>query len=133
MGITASRDVGLDATPLLHCQHRHIGHADRGWDGLQSWLGFLTVVGVIGERACDDELTHLLHGKLHVVILLKASISRVFHDARLRVGIVVLVAVTGSWRRWCWRAATRASIRRVLPLRALRHRGLLEGLLRIGL
>ena len=67
----------------------------RGRDGLEGGLGFLAVVGVIGERASHDEQTPLIHGHLRVVILLKAGIRRVFHDARLRVGEVVLVAVTG--------------------------------------
>ena len=51
------------------------------------------------ESPSDDEQTPLIHGHLRVVILLKSGIRRVFHDARLRVGEVVLVAVTGSWHR----------------------------------
>ena len=90
---------------------------------------FLTVVGVIGERACDDEQTPLIYGQLRIVILLKAGIRRVFHDARLRVGKVVLIAISGSWHRWGRRATTWALPRGALPLRTLRQLGLIVSLL----
>ena len=78
---------------------------------------------MIREGPSHDEQTPLIHGHLRVVILLKSGIRRVFHDARLRVGKIVLVAVTGSRhrrRRW---AATRSAPGRALPLRALRQLG----------
>src|SRR6266700_456674 len=102
---------------------RRLRHANRRWNGSECGFGFLRVVGVIREGPSHDEQTPLIHGHLRVVILLKSGIRRVFHDARLRVGKIVLVAVTGSRhrrRRW---AATRSAPGRALPLRALRQLG----------
>src|SRR2546421_6737711 len=116
VGITTSRDVGLDAAfgtgrqrrraKVASIQRRRRRRADRGRDGLQSRLSFLAVVGVIGEGPSHDQQTLLIHGHLRIVILLKARIRRVFHDARLRVGEVVLVAISGAWHRRGWRTTT---------------------------
>src|SRR5207249_2891849 len=76
-----------------------------------------------------DEQTLLVHRNLRVVILLEAGMCRAFHDARLWVGEVVLVTGACSWHRWGWRAATRATSRRALPLPTLRQPGLILGLL----
>src|SRR5207248_1839863 len=92
-------------------------------------LSFLTVIGMIGEGPSHDQQTALIHGHLRIVILLEASIRRVFHDARLRIGEVVLVTISGSWHRRGWRTATRTSARGALPLRALRQLGLIVRLL----
>src|SRR5712692_47188 len=58
-------------------------------EGMASSVGSarLSVVGVIGEGPSDDEQTPLIDGHLRVVILLKSGICRVFHDARLRIGL----------------------------------------------
>src|SRR5258705_8065586 len=128
MGITASGDVGLDA-PLLTCrqgcgaripsiQCRRLWHANRRWNGSERGFGFLRVVGVIREGPSDDEQTPLIHGHLRVVILLKSGIRRIFHDARLRVGKIVLVAVAGSWHRRSRRAAPPRVPRRGVSPRA---------------
>src|SRR5204863_1372288 len=61
---------------------------------------------------------------------LKTGIRRIFHDARLRVGKVVLVTGTRSWHRWGRRATTWATPCRALSLRTLRQLGLIVGLLR---
>src|SRR2546421_383159 len=116
MGITARGDVGLNAAlrtrrqcrgaNITGIQRGGLGRADRRGDGLQSRLSFLTVVGVIGESPSHDQQTLLIHGHLRIVILLKARIRRVFHDARLRVGEVVLVAISGAWHRRGWRTTT---------------------------
>ncbi len=139
MGITPRRDVGLNAAfgtgqqrrgaKVASIQRGRLGRAERGRDGLQSRLGFLTVVGMIGERASHDQQTPLIHGHLRIVILLEAGVGRVFHDARLRVGEVVLVTVARSWHRWGRWATTRATSRGALPLRALRQLGLILRLL----
>ena len=88
MGITPRRDVGLDATFGTGRQRRRAdvpgiqrcrsGHAERRRDGIQSRLGFLTVVGVIGEGPSHDEQTPLIYGQLYIVILLKTGIRWVF-------------------------------------------------------
>ncbi len=72
---------------------RRLRHANRRWNGSECGFGFLRVVGVIREGPSHDEQTPLIHGHLRVVILLKSGIRRVFHDARLRVGKIVLVAL----------------------------------------
>src|SRR6266571_669315 len=104
MGIATRGDVGLDApsrTRVQRCRAKiasiqggRLRCADGWWDGLERGLGFLAIIGVIGEGASHDEQTHLIHGNLRVIILLKASIGRVFHDTRLWVGEVILVALT---------------------------------------
>ena len=97
MGITARRDRGLDATfltrhqgggakiPSIQC--RCLWRADHRGKSSEGRFGFLRVVGMIGEGPSYDEQTPLIHGHLRVVILLKAGICRIFHDARLRVGL----------------------------------------------
>jgi hypothetical protein len=97
MGIPARRNVGLDAAFRTGGQRRRAKIASikcrclRGADcrrhGAERGFGFLTVVGVIRERAGDDEQTPLIDGDLGIVILLKTRIRRIFHDARLRVGL----------------------------------------------
>ncbi len=139
MGITARGDVGLNVAlgtrgprrgaDVPGIQRGCLGRAERGRDGLQRRLSFLTVVGVIGESPSHDQQTPLIHGYLRIVILLEAGVGRVFHDARLRVGKVVLVAVACSWHRWGRWATTRASARGALPLRTLRQLGLILRLL----
>src|SRR5438874_1302052 len=71
-------------------------------DGMAARVGSarLSIVGMIGEGPSHDEQTRLIHGHLRVIILLKTSMRRAFHDARLRVSEVVLVAVARSWHRW---------------------------------
>src|SRR5258708_12883626 len=139
MGIPARRDVRLDSTiltrhqgggakmPSIQC--RRLRHANRRGNSSEGRFGFLRVVGMIGEGPSYDEQTPLIHGHLRVVILLEACICRIFHDARLRVGKVVLVAVTGSWHRRTRWAATWATPWRALSLRPLRHLGLVPPLL----
>src|SRR6266705_6687066 len=137
MGITASRDVWLDA-PLLTrrqgrgakipgIQCRRLRHANGRWNGIERGFGFLRVIGVIGEGPSNDEQTPLIHSHLRVVILLKSRIRRVFHDARLRVSEVVLVPVARSWHRWGRWAPTRSAPCRALSLRTLRQLGLIVG------
>src|SRR5207248_3163375 len=132
-------DVGLDAAfgtrlqgrgaKVASIQRRCLGRADLRWNGLQSRLCFLTVVGMIGQGPSHDEQTDLIHGHLRIVILLEARMRRAFHDARLRVGEVVLVAVARSWHRWRRWATTRSASRRALPLLALCQLGLILRLL----
>src|SRR5260221_8915798 len=139
MGITTCGDVGLDAplltsrqrrrTKVASVQCRRIGSTNLGRDGRQRGFGFLAIVGMIGEGPSHDEQTPLIHGHLRVVILLEARMRRAFHDARLRVGIVVLVAVARSWGRWGRWATTRATSRRARTLLALRQLGLILRLL----
>src|SRR6266566_2305317 len=45
------------------------------------------IVRMIGEGISHDEQAALIHGHLRVIILLKTSVRRIFHDARLRVGL----------------------------------------------
>src|SRR3989475_3401935 len=133
MGITARGDVGFDPalgarsqggrTKIASVQRRRLRRADCRRDGLEGRFGFLAIVRVVGEGISHDEQTGLIYGNLCVVILLKTSIRRVFHHARLWVGEVILVPVTRPWHRWRRRTATRATPRRALPLRTLCHLG----------
>src|SRR5450755_4359918 len=101
VGITASGNVGFDAalrtgsqrcgTRIAGIQCRRLRRADCWWDGRERGFGFLAMVGVIGEGASHDEQTCLIHSNLCVVILLKSSILRVCHGARLGVGEIVLL------------------------------------------
>src|SRR2546425_9289846 len=139
MGITTRGNVGLDAPFLTRrqgcrakipgIQRRRLGRADGGWDRCQRRFGFLRVIGMIGKSTSHDEQTLLIHSNLRVIILLKAGVRRIFHDARLRVREVVLVTIarSGGWRaRW---ATTWTTPHRALSLRALRQFGLILGLL----
>src|SRR5260370_37365462 len=131
MGISARRDVRLDAPLLTGYQGRRarisgiecrgLRHANGRGNGSEGGFGFLRVIGMIREGPSDDEQTLLIHGHLRVVILLKSGIRRVFHDARLRVGEVVLVTVAGSWHRRGRRPATPSSPGRPLSPRPLPH------------
>src|SRR5712691_3949518 len=76
-------------------------------NGSQRGFGLLRIVRMIRQGPSHDEQTLLIHRHLRVVILLKGGIRWVFHDARLGVGKIVLVAVTWPWHRWGWWAATR--------------------------
>src|SRR5207248_11627303 len=132
-------DVGLDAAfgtrlqgrgaKVASIQRRCLGRADLRWNGLQSRLCFLTVVGMIGQGPSHDEQTDLIHGHLRIVILLEARMRRAFHDARLWIGEIVLVAVARSWHRWDRWATTRSPSRRALPLLTLCQLGLILRLL----
>src|SRR5260370_27435984 len=139
MGIATRGDVGLDApsrtraqccrAKIASIQGGRLWCTDGRRDGLERGLGFLAIIGVIGEGASHDEQTPLIHGNLRVMILLNASIGRVFHDTRLWVGEVILVALTRPWRGRCRRTATRATPRRALPLCTLGHLGIILALL----
>jgi hypothetical protein len=91
MGITTSGDVRLDA-PFLTCrqgrwaripgiQGRRRWYANHRGNGSERGFGFVRIVRVIREGPSDDEQTVLIHRHLRVVILLKSSIRRVFHNA----------------------------------------------------
>src|SRR2546421_8208112 len=139
MGITTRGDVGLDAAfgtcgqggraKVASIQRRRLGRTDLRWNGRERGFSFLAIVGMIGEGPSHDEQTGLIHRHLRVIILLEARMGRAFHDARLRVGKVVLVAVARPWGRWARWATTRSPSRRALPLLALRHLGLILCLL----
>lgn len=119
---------GQIASVQRHCIRR----ADRFWDGRECGFGFLSVVGVIGKRTPHDQQTPLIYRNLCVVVLLKASICWVFHDTRVWIGEIVLVARACSWRRWCWRATTGTPPRHTLPLLALCYLGVILCLLGCG-
>jgi hypothetical protein len=101
--MAARGDVGLDAAfgTRLPCrgaeiptiQRRCLGRADLGRDGRKGGFRFLAIVGMIREGSSYDEQTSLINRHLRVIILLEARMRRAFHDARLRVSEVVLVAV----------------------------------------
>src|SRR5579883_3000902 len=103
MGITTRGDVRLDTAfgtgyqgcraKVASIQRRCLGSAYLRRNGSECRLSFLAIVGVIGKRISHDEQTLLIDRHLCVVILLKTSMRRAFHDARLRVSEVVLVAI----------------------------------------
>jgi len=88
MGISARRDIGLDAPLLTRRQGRRasisgiecrrLRHANGRGNGSEGGFGFLRVIGMIREGPSHDEQTPLIYGHLRVVILLKARIRRVF-------------------------------------------------------
>ena len=78
-------------------------------DSVKSGFGFLAIIGVIGESMSHDEQTLLIDGELHMVILLTSGIRWIFHDARVRIGEVVLVPIAWSWYGWCWRSPARTT------------------------
>src|SRR6266702_8603636 len=129
MGISARRDVRLDAPLLTRRQSRRasisgiecrrLRHANGRGNGSEGGFGFVRVIGMIREGPSDDQQTPLIDGHLRIVILLKSGIRRVFHDARLWIGEVVLVAGTCSWHWRGRRSATRSATRHALSLRAL--------------
>ncbi len=106
MGITPRGDVRLDAAfgtgrqsrgaTIASIQCRCLGRTDQRWNGRERGFGFLALIRVIRQSPSHDQQTLLIHRHLRIVILLEARIRRVFHDARLRVGKVVLVAVARS-------------------------------------
>ena len=49
----------------------------------------------------------MLNHHLHIVVLVKATVGRVFHDLRVRIGEVVLVFVSRAGRRWFWLSSSR--------------------------
>ena len=81
----------------------------------QRGFGLLAIVGVIGKGTFDNEQIPLINRYLRVVNLLKTRIRRAFHDARLRVGEIVLVAIAWSGRWRTRRATTGAMSHRSLP------------------
>src|SRR6266576_704602 len=131
MGITTSSNVGVNAT-LGTSRERGLtkvariqsgcrwGANDRG-DGLKGRFSFVAIIGMIGEGVSHDKELGLIHGNLHIVILLKSGIGRIFHDAGLWVSEVVLVPIAWSWHRWLWWATWRALSHLLLPLCSLGH------------
>src|SRR5215469_13691231 len=109
MGITASGDVGVNATlgtgiqgcwtKVACIQSSRLWDANGRGDGLKSRFGFVAVIGMIGEGVSHNQELGLIHSHLHIVSLLKSGIGRIFHDAGLWVGKVVLVPITRSWHR----------------------------------
>src|SRR6266480_2465020 len=89
----------------------------------------LSIVGVIGKRTSHNEQTLLIDRHLRIVILLKTSMRRAFHDARLWIGKIVLVVITWSFCWWGWWTTTWAASRRALSLLAQRQLGLILRLL----
>ena len=87
MWITTCGNVGLDApfrtggqgrrAKIASIECRCLWRAERGRHGGECGFGFLTVVGMIGERASNDEQTLLIDSDLGVVILLKGGIRRI--------------------------------------------------------
>ena len=60
----------------------------------------MSVIGMIRQGMGDDQETVLFHGHLHIVVLVKAIVSAVFHNPRLWIGEVVLVFVPRPRLRW---------------------------------
>src|SRR5512139_3043286 len=65
---------------------------------------------MVGQATGDDQQGVLVDGDLGIVRLLKPSAAGTFHDARLRVGEIVLVFVLRLARGWCrWPSGRLAS------------------------
>src|SRR5258708_15023487 len=139
MGITACRDVGFNAAlgtrgqccraKVASIQRRCLRSANLRRNSRQRGFGLLAIVGVIGKGTSDNEQTPLINRYLRVVILLKARMRRAFHDARLRVGEIVLVAIAWSGRWRTRRTTTGATSRRSLSFLALLQLSLILRLL----
>src|SRR5712691_11110443 len=100
------RDVGGAEVPIV--QGASLGCAQGPWDGVQGWEGLGLIVGMVGQGVGHNQETLLFHGGLGIVMLIKAIVVAVFHDARLGVSEIVLVLV--SWARGRWRGGTTTGV-----------------------
>ncbi len=93
--VNASRFTGSDVAcaKVAIVQRHRAGRAQFSRNRVQSRLQFTLVIGVAGECVDHNQETVLIHGDLYIVMLVKALIVAVFHNARLGVGEVVLVLV----------------------------------------
>jgi len=117
MGFASSGDIGLNAKLLATLDvgftEVSIIQGDCVWlpklrgDRLQGGQGFLFIVGMIREGMGHDQHTLLIGSHLHIVVLVKASIGAVLHDARVGIGEVVLILVAGTRLRGLGRASFR--------------------------
>ena len=68
---------------------------------VQRGLRFGLIVGVVRERLAHDQQARLIDRHLGVIVLVKALVGAVLHDARVGIGEVVLVLVArpavGGW------------------------------------
>src|SRR5581483_3931991 len=129
MGITTCGDIRLNTafgtgcqcggTKVARIQCRCLRSTNLCRNSRQGGFGLLAIVGMIGKGASDNEQTPLINRYLRVVILLKARMCRAFHDARLRVGKIVLIAIAWSSCRRNWRTTTGAMSRCALSFLAL--------------
>ena len=98
-------DVGLTEVAIVQCCRVRL--ANRHRDGVYRGLRFSLVVGMIRERLAHYQEVLLRDGNLDVVVLVKALVGAVLHDARVGVGEVVLVLVAGARGRRCRPATSR--------------------------
>ena len=73
------RDVGGAEVPIV--QGARLGFAQGQWDGVQGGDSLGLIVGVVGQGAGHNQETVLFHGSLGIVMLIKAIVVAVFHDA----------------------------------------------------
>src|SRR6516165_6387914 len=75
--------------------YSHLGHGNRSQRG-----GDLDIVVGMGRQGvADNQQRVLVHGRLGIVVLVKAFVIAVLHHPTVGVGEVVLVPVLGTRRR----------------------------------
>ena len=110
MGFASGSDVGFNAA-LLDLWHRvrapvAVIQGNRGGDAefvrnaIQGGECLIVVGGMIGQPLPHDQIAGLIDCHLDIVMLIKALIAAVFHDAGVGVSEVVLIPVVGSGLRW---------------------------------
>ncbi len=80
--------------------------AQRLGQGVQGRYHLRLIIGMVGEGVRHNQQAVVLGRNLGIVMLVKAVIGAVFHDARLRIGEVVLILVA---RPRLWRFRRRAA------------------------
>src|SRR5574341_740806 len=106
-------NIGFREVTVVH-GHR-CGSPDFSGHRFQGRQSFPFIVGMIREGMRHDQQTLLIGSHLHILVLVKAIIGAVLHDARIRIGEVVLILIpwTGfGWLGW-------ASFWFVMPLASL--------------
>ena len=73
------RDVGGTEVPIV--QGDSLGYAQSQWDGVQGWDGLSLIVGMVRQGAGHNQETVLFHSGVSIVMLIKAIVVDVFHDA----------------------------------------------------
>jgi len=115
MRLPSRGDVGLDLAgfDLLDIVLAEITIIQRGRcrlahhrrDRIQSRDGLLLVVGLVRDPAPENEQTAVIDGHLSIVMLAEALVGAVLHDARVRIGEVVLILIARALHRRLGRTA----------------------------
>lgn len=132
VGFNAPSLQGLDrGWAEIVAIHRHrFGAAQFSRNGGEGRQGLGGINRMVGQAGGDNQQAGLLHRRLSVVMLIKAVVGTVFHNGRVRVGEIVLIAGACS-RHGRLRSATARFVPALLRfLFSLAHFIFIFGLLR---